>query len=84
MTLSSADVHLKVYDVLEAAMFGLNVQASIEAVRAELETLARDELLVVATALSVETTARLVPRSAKAELWTRLEKARLAVMWEAS
>ncbi len=81
MTTRHVDVLLKAYDLLQAALDAESVEAAIETVRGDLQVLSPDMLLLVATALAVEPTRRLVPRDNRAQLRRRLEQARAEAIW---
>lgn len=82
--MTSVEVHMKAYDVLEAALLAGSVEAAIEPVRAELEVLARGELVRVAMALAVEAVLKLPPTMERPKLAKRIERARAEAMWAGS
>ena len=74
------EVHLKAYDVLEAALQAGTVEDAIEPMRAELEVLSRDELVRVAMALTVEAALKLQRPADRARLARLLQQSRLEAM----
>lgn len=84
MSLTSIEVHLKAYDLLEAALQAGSVEAAIEPLRLDLEVLEREDLVRVATALAVETGLRLASPAERPRLLRRVQQARVAAMWAGS
>lgn len=82
--MTPADAVLKAYDVLDSALAAGTVEEAVGPVRADLEVLDRDDLLRVATALAVESTVRLTPRTDRPLLRERIGRARIATMWAGS
>lgn len=82
--MSSAAVTLLAYDVLRSALEAGGTASAIEAARSKLDGLTRDEVARVATAVAVESMRRLTPAGDRAQLVSRLERARVEAMWAAS
>jgi hypothetical protein len=81
---SDVDVVLKAYAVLEAVLVSESVEAAIATVRADLEVLAPEVLVRVATALAVESGRKLQTPVSAAKLHDRLQHSRVETIWAAS
>lgn len=79
-----AEILLRTFDALEAAMVAESLEAAIAEVRGDLEVLPPEQLLLVATALAVEPARRLMAPVEVVRLRERVQRARLQVMWQAS
>jgi hypothetical protein len=84
MAMTSAEVVLRALDLVEQALAAESNEAAIEAVRPDLEVLSRDDLVLVAMAVAVETSRRWVPPMYRAALAQRLQRVRVELMWAGS
>lgn len=81
---SPVDVVLRAYAVLEAVLDADDADAAIAAVRADLEVLAPDLLVRVATAVAVEAARGLLRPTDAEAMRRRLERKRVETMWAGS
>lgn len=82
--MAHVDAVLRAYDVLEIALAADTIRDAAAAVRADIEVLDRDELVTVATAITVESTRQLLGPAEAKRLQKWLRFARLEHMWNAS
>ncbi|MBS45227.1 MAG: hypothetical protein CMH83_19060 [Nocardioides sp.] len=81
MDLSDAEVVLRAYEVIEAALDAGDHDSAVPRMRAELEVLDRESLLRVAMAIAGETALVLIPRKDRRRLQIRIQQRRLGVMF---
>lgn len=82
--MTPVELHLKAYELFDAALDAGTVEAAIEALRPELEVLPREELVRLAMALTVEGALKLTPPTDRPRLAKRIGHARLTAMWAGS
>lgn len=78
------EAHLKAYDLLDMALKARTSGKSVEAMRPDLEVLPREDLVMVAMALTVEAALVLTPRAERGRLHRRVQARRVEAMWAGS